>query len=124
MSINTQSTKSQELNKPEAQWFSLCINYLKPAFFFSKTQQGSTLLLQKPMGSTLLVSLWAQSLVLCPIEQIMKSTLQITVIRVRTEEYPLNADMGRKKNKEKKKTIGQLKKNYKFYTRFALNLII
>lgn len=61
------------------------------------------------MGSTLLVSLWAQSLVLCPIEQIMKSTLQITVIRVRTEEYPLNADMGRKKNKEKK-TIGQLKK--------------
>lgn len=54
------------------------------------------------MGSTLLVSLWAQSLVLCPIEQIMKSTLQITVIRVRTEEYPLNADMGRKKNKEKK----------------------
>lgn len=75
------------------------------------------------MGSTLLVSLWAQSLVLCPIEQIMKSTLQITVIRVRTEEYPLNADMGRKKNKEKK-TIGQLKKNYKFYTRFALNLII
>lgn len=64
------------------------------------------------MGSTLLVSLWAQSLVLCPIEQIMKSTLQITVIRVRTEEYPLNADMGRKKNKEKK-TIGQLKKKKK-----------
>lgn len=76
------------------------------------------------MGSTLLVSLWAQSLVLCPIEQIMKSTLQITVIRVRTEEYPLNADMGRKKKTKKKKTIGQLKKNYKFYTRFALNLII
>lgn len=61
------------------------------------------------MGSTLLVSLWAQSLVLCPIEQIMKSTLQITVIRVRTEEYPLNADMGRKKKTKKKKTIGQLK---------------
>lgn len=75
------------------------------------------------MGSTLLVSLWAQSLVLCPIEQIMKSTLQITVIRVRTEEYPLNADMGRKKKTEKK-NIGQLKKTYKFYTRFALNLII
>lgn len=31
---------------------------------------------------------------------------------------------GEKKNKEKKKNIGQLKKNYKFYTRFALNLII
>lgn len=49
------------------------------------------------MGSTLLVSLWAQSLVLCPIEQIMKSILQITVIRVRTEEYPLYADMEEKK---------------------------
>lgn len=56
------------------------------------------------MGSTLLVSLWAQSLVLCPIEQIMKSILQITVIRVRTEEYPLYADMKKTKN------IGQLKK--------------
>lgn len=45
------------------------------------------------MGSTLLVSLWAQSRVLCPVEQIMKSILQITVcIRVRTEDYPLYAD--------------------------------
>lgn len=75
------------------------------------------------MGSTLLVSLWAQSLVLCPIEQIMKSTLQITVIRVRTEEYPLYADMGGKKPTKKKQTLDSLK-NYKFYTRFALNLII
>lgn len=52
------------------------------------------------MGSTLLVSLWAQSLVLCPIEQIMKSILQITVIRVRTEEYPLYADMEEEKKKK------------------------
>lgn len=76
------------------------------------------------MGSTLLVSLWAQSLVLCPIEQIMKSTLKITVIRVRTEEYPLYADMGGEKNQQKKQQPLDSLKNYKFYTRFALNLII